>query len=119
MLIFQYHAIYGSENGNWVLYIQPALIIIFMFVLANLPSVIVVMEKREGVTDRGAVAGINFGHTITAIFLSDSVMILSQISIFFIVLATFYGMVIEGSWILAVVLVYLSALSGLACGNNL
>lgn len=87
-----------------------------MFILANLPSIVWVIEKRLGIVDRDAVVGIKFGHIIASSLLFDTIIICGQVGILMFTMSTFYDMRVEGSWALAVTLCVITSLSGLAFG---
>jgi ABC-type polysaccharide/polyol phosphate export permease len=116
-LPLKYNPIYGDlEDSSWSQFIQPGLIIMLTFVLSNVPGGLYVIEKRLGIVDRWTVAGVKFGHYVVACILSESIIVFGQIASLFIVLPYFYGMSVEGSWILAMAMTYSNALGGLGCG---
>ncbi len=78
---------------------------------------IILYDQRLGITDREWVAGVKFGHKVGTTFISDSIIILGQIGILFVILSTMYGMKVEGSWTLLIVLIYITSISGVYLGS--
>ncbi|XP_035705644.1 ABC transporter G family member 23 isoform X2 [Folsomia candida] len=117
-LPLQFHSLYddGSEELGWSHYIQPASIILIMSVLSSAPGMMTAIEKRLGYLDRDYVAGVKFRHLVASSLLHGSIVIILQLSTTFTFLPLVYGMRSQGPWILVIILVYLSSLSGVALG---
>lgn len=62
-------------------------------------------------------AGVKFRHLVASSLLHGSIVIILQLSTTFTFLPLVYGMRSQGPWILVIILVYLSSLSGVALGG--
>lgn len=71
-----------------------------------------------GLVDRDHVSGVYLWHQLTATFATQSLIILVQIGIVLEILHGFYGMVINGSWVTVVALMYATAFTGMSIGKN-
>jgi uncharacterized membrane protein len=89
-----------------------------MYMLGSVTGVFLVLEKRWGIMDRRAVAGVKFWHVLASTFIFDSLVIIAQLGIMFTMLPYFYGMTCQGSWLLAVALVYFVSISALTCSKK-
>lgn len=80
-------------------------------------GVIWMEDKVSGLDDRDYVIGVTLWHRLIAHMVTQSFMTFAQIGIFFGLLCGVYDMAINGSWVPAVSLVYVTALCGLTIGN--
>lgn len=75
-------------------------------------------DRLAGIGGRDHVAGVRLWHRVIDIFASQSLTIFIQIGSMLGILCGLHGMVIKGSWILVVGLIYLASLTGLSIGRH-
>ncbi|XP_035702367.1 ABC transporter G family member 20 isoform X1 [Folsomia candida] len=110
-----FNAIYGSnETFEYIAFIRPAYAIVVMFTVVLAIPVIMAEDKMAGLVDRDHVSGVYLWHQLTATFATQSLIILVQIGIVLEILHGFYGMVINGSWVTVVALMYATAFTGMS-----
>lgn len=89
-----------------------------MFTVALPIAVIHVEDKISGLVDRDNVAGVGFWHYLIATFFTHSLTIFIQVGALMGIVAGFYDMVINGSWVVALGLMYMASFAGLSVGKN-
>ncbi|XP_035707874.1 ABC transporter G family member 23-like [Folsomia candida] len=87
-----------------------------MFTVALPIAVIHVEDKISGLVDRDNVAGVGFWHYLIATFFTHSLTIFIQVGALMGIVAGFYDMVINGSWVVALGLMYMASFAGLSVG---
>ncbi|OXA63736.1 ABC transporter G family member 20 [Folsomia candida] len=112
-----FHAVYGSiEAFEYIVFIQPAYIIVIMFTVALAIPVILMEDKMIGLVDRDHAAGVYLWHQLTATFATQSLMILIQIGVILGIMYGLYGMVINGPWVIVIALIYATSFTGMSIG---
>jgi hypothetical protein len=83
-----------------------------MYITSWTRGVLVVIEKRQGILERDRAAGVEFIHQISSTFISDSIMIVGQILVFLLIMPNFYGLRVEGSWVVFSCLLFITTIGG-------
>lgn len=81
-------------------------------------TIIQVEDKISGLVDRDNVAGVRFWHYHIATFFTQSLMIFIQIGALLGIMYYLYDIVINGSWVVVVALMYMTSFAGLYVGKN-
>ncbi|XP_021953486.2 ABC transporter G family member 20 isoform X1 [Folsomia candida] len=79
-------------------------------------TIIQVEDKISGLVDRDNVAGVRFWHYHIATFFTQSLMIFIQIGALLGIMYYLYDIVINGSWVVVVALMYMTSFAGLYVG---
>lgn len=90
-----------------------------MFTVALAIPALLVEDKMLGLVDRDFVAGVHLWHHLTSTFATQNLIILIQIGVVLGIMHGLYGMVIKGSWVTVVALMYVTAFTGMSVGKNL
>ncbi|XP_035702014.1 ABC transporter G family member 20-like isoform X2 [Folsomia candida] len=110
-------AIYGStETFDYFVFVQPACLVLIMFTVALAIPALLVEDKMLGLVDRDFVAGVHLWHHLTSTFATQNLIILIQIGVVLGIMHGLYGMVIKGSWVTVVALMYVTAFTGMSVG---
>lgn len=75
-----------------------------------------VEDQVAGLEDRDYICGVYLWHQLIAAFATQSLMTLIQIGSFLGIMCGLYGMVMNGSWLTLVGLMFMSSFAGLSVG---
>ncbi|XP_035711665.1 ABC transporter G family member 23 isoform X2 [Folsomia candida] len=113
----KYTAIYGGLGVESIVkFSQPAMLINTMVFLSVMVGLEWSIDRMAGLEDRDLAAGVTLGHRILASVVTDSIKIVLQMTIFFGAMTAVYEMEVHGSWVLAVGIVFMAAMEGVAMG---
>ncbi|XP_032882317.1 ABC transporter G family member 20-like [Amblyraja radiata] len=109
--------IYGHKHSNFTIFIAPGAILSITFFLAlGLTTLSFVIERREGLMDRGWVAGISSLEVMLAHILSQLVTMTVQIILLLIFTFLVFKIPNEGSLLLVAILILLQGITGISLG---
>lgn len=114
---FQYGTIYGSVEGGWAEFFQPAFILWIIFLLPTAIGIFYVSDVKAGTMDRTLVAGVKYRHLLISILICEGVMTFLQLSLCFIVLLFGFSFTVVGSLALCIFLCYLMGMVGVTLGK--
>ncbi|OXA45324.1 ABC transporter G family member 23-like [Folsomia candida] len=122
-LPLKFGAIYGRIDSEFISFIEPGVMIIFIFILQALThsrthasGVLWTLDRSEGLEDRDYAAGVTLMHKIVGNAFTNSIQGLMQIGIFLSLFCGVYGMEISGSMATVILFAYVSSMSGTAYG---
>ncbi|XP_072907315.1 ABC transporter G family member 20 isoform X1 [Hemitrygon akajei] len=109
--------IYGHKHSDFTTFIAPGAILSITFFLAlGLTTLSFVIERREGLMDRGWVAGVRSLEVILAHTISQLVTMTVQIILLLIFTFLIFKIPNEGSLPLVVILILLQGIIGISLG---
>ncbi|XP_021953441.1 ABC transporter G family member 23 [Folsomia candida] len=113
----QYNAIYGGIGiQSFLAFTQPGIIMLMLYMMSQATGVLWILDRTAGLEDRDYAAGASLRHRIAASVVTDSIKTVIQMTIFLTLLFGFYNVEIRGSWIVALSLIFVTSMSGVAIG---
>ncbi|XP_035708300.1 sn-glycerol-3-phosphate import ATP-binding protein UgpC [Folsomia candida] len=104
-----FHPVYGSTDVfDYITFMQ-----IIFFISMGITH-IRVEDQVAGLEDRDYICGVYLWHQLIAAFATQSLMTLIQIGSFLGIMCGLYGMVMNGSWLTLVGLMFMSSFAGLS-----
>ncbi|XP_078262086.1 ABC transporter G family member 20 [Rhinoraja longicauda] len=109
--------VYGHRHSSFTIFIAPGAILSITFFLAlGLTTLSFVIERREGLMDRGWVAGVSSLEVMLAHTLSQLVTMTVQIILLLIFTFLVFKIPNEGSLLLVATLILLQGITGISLG---
>ncbi|OXA58013.1 ABC transporter G family member 23, partial [Folsomia candida] len=110
------NAVYGSVQGGWPEFFQPAFILWIIFLIPTAFGILYVADVKAGTLDRTLTAGVKYYHLLISILISEGVMTLVQLGLCFIVLLFGFNFQVVGSLSLTIFLCFLMGMIGVTLG---
>lgn len=111
------NAVYGSVQGGWPEFFQPAFILWIIFLIPTAFGILYVADVKAGTLDRTLTAGVKYYHLLISILISEGVMTLVQLGLCFIVLLFGFNFQVVGSLSLTIFLCFLMGMIGVTLGK--
>lgn len=109
--------VYGNKDPSFRDYIAPALVLAITYAMSvGLTALAFVQERKEGLLERSLVSGVLSIHIFFAHFIVEFVMMLLQTIIMLIFMFNVFGVNINGSIILVVLLTLVQGVCGMSFG---
>lgn len=109
--------VYGDRNPTFTEFVAPGMLITISFgISVGLTAISLIVERKEGLLDRGWVVGVGVVEMVTAQLLLNSVVLLIQITLMISFALFVFQIPYHGSLVLIWVLVFLEGFSGMSFG---
>ena len=109
--------VYGERNPTFTEFVAPGMLITISFgISVGLTAISLIVERKEGLLDRGWVVGVGVVEMVTAQLLLNSVVLLIQITLMISFALFVFQIPYKGSLILIWLLVFLEGFSGMSFG---
>ena len=109
--------VYGEETPTFTEFVAPGMLITLSFAISvGLTAISLIVEKKEGLLDRGWVVGVGVIEMVTAQLLLNSVVLLIQITMMISFALFAFQIPYHGSLFLIWLLIFLEGFSGMSFG---
>ena len=109
--------VYGERNPTFTEFVAPGMLITISFgISVGLTAISLIVERKEGLLDRGWVVGVGVVEMVTAQLLLNSVVLLIQITLMISFALFVFQIPYHGSLFLIWLLVFLEGFSGMSFG---
>lgn len=113
-------AVYGDIQPKFIDYMAPGVMLTVIFTLSiGLTALIFVIEKKEGLLERTAVANVNTMELITSHIAMNFVIMIFQTIVLLAIAVLLFDVNMKGSVFLAGAIIVLQGLCGMSFGNSL
>lgn len=111
-------AVYGEIDPQFIDFMAPGIMVTIIFVLSiGLTALIFVIEKKEGLLERTAVANVNTLELITAHITMKLIIMIFQTVVLLVIATVLFGVNMKGSIYLAGFLIILQGFCGMSFGK--